>query len=90
MVQAGGPAAINGFLYQILNHLAWFSEIHIGGHIAGHGVQTDAFVVLEPRDGGDARYEGAHTYVVEQYKSRPDGTWSTNAIIDRVLGASGT
>lgn len=85
MVQAGGPAAINGFLFQILNHLAWFADIRIGGKIAGHGLEADAYVVLEPRDGGDARYEGVNSYVVEQYKTRPDGTWSVNAIINDVL-----
>lgn len=85
MVQVGGPAAINGFLFQILNHLAWFTDIRIGGTIAGHGIEADAYVVLEPRDGGDARYEGANSYVVEQYKTRPDGTWSVNTIIDDVL-----
>lgn len=85
MVQAGGPAAINGFLFQILNHLAWFADIRIGGMIAGRSVETDAYVVLEPPDGGDARYEGAGSYIVEQYKARPNGTWSINGIIDGVL-----
>lgn len=85
MVQAGGPAAINGFLYQILNHLAWFADIRISGKIAGHSVAEDVCLVLEPRNGGDARCEGLKTYVVEQYKVRPEGTWSTNSIINDVL-----
>jgi hypothetical protein len=85
MVQAGGPAAINGFLYQILNHLAWLADIRIVGQVAGQRIQGDAYIVLEPSDGGDARCEGSNTYVVEQYKVRPGGTWSVNSIIDGVL-----
>ena len=85
MVQAGGPAAINGFLYQILKHLHWLASARIEGQVSGAGVTGDARIILEPRDGGDARLQGQSVYLVEQYKTRPDGTWSVQSIIDDVL-----
>jgi len=48
MVQLGGPAAINGFLYQILSHLGWLAEIRIKGRILGTDVSEDMCLVLEP------------------------------------------
>ena len=29
MTQAGGPAAINGFLYQILHHIEWVADVSL-------------------------------------------------------------
>lgn len=84
MTQAGGPAAINGFLYQILHHLGWIAEVSLSGTLEGSLV-TDARLVLEPRQGGDARAEAAGVYLVEQYKTRKDGTWSVADIVS-VLG----
>ncbi|WP_447528413.1 HEAT repeat domain-containing protein [Vreelandella sp. TE19] len=80
MTQAGGPAAINGFLYQILHHLAWITEVSLSGTIDGELID-DARLVLEPRNGGDARAEATSLYLVEQYKSRKNGTWSVNDIV---------
>jgi hypothetical protein len=85
MTQAGGPAAINGFLYQILHHLGWIANIKLTGTIVDQAIHGDACLVLEPHDGGDARAETTAAYVVEQYKTRPDGTWSVNALIGDVL-----
>ena len=31
MAQAGGPAAISGFLHQILHHLGWLADIELTG-----------------------------------------------------------
>ncbi|WP_374254136.1 hypothetical protein [Xanthobacter sp.] len=84
MTQAGGPAAINGFLYQILHHLGWIAEVSLSGTLDGSLV-TDARLVLEPRQGGDARAEAGGVYLVEQYKTREDGTWSVTDIVS-VLG----
>lgn len=84
MTQAGGPAAINGFLYQILHHLGWITEVSLSGTLDGSLI-TDARLVLEPRQGGDARAEAAGVYLVEQYKTREDGTWSVAEIV-AVLG----
>lgn len=75
MTQPGGPAAINGFLFQIIHHLGWLTEVSFTGTLAGQQI-GDACLVLEPRIGGDALAELAGTYVVEQYKNRLGGTWS--------------
>lgn len=84
MTQAGGSAAINGFLYQILHHLGWIAEVSLSGTL-DESLVTDARLVLEPRQGGDARAEAAGVYLVEQYKTREDGTWSVADIVS-VLG----
>ena len=80
MTQAGGPAAINGFLYQILHHLGWITEVSLSGTIDG-ALIDDACLVLEPRNGGDARAEATGVYLVEQYKTRKDRTWSVKDIV---------
>ena len=73
MTQAGGPAAINGFLYQILHHIEWVADVRLEG--ADQEVEN-AVLVFEPRNGGDARMEAPDQYLVEQYKTRANGTWS--------------
>ena len=73
MTQAGGPAAINGFLYQILHHIEWIADVRLEG--ANQEIKN-ARLVLEPRNGGDARAEAPDQYLVEQYKTRADGTWA--------------
>ena len=76
MTQAGGPAALNGFLYQILHHLGWMAKIKLAGKPNGDDVK-DACLVLEPQGGGDAIVEAPGLYVVEQYKTRSSGRpWS--------------
>jgi hypothetical protein len=85
MPPPGGPAAINGFLYQILQHLGWIANVKLTGCVVDGVLASDACLVLEPSNGGDARAESAAYFVVEQYKSRRDGTWSVNTIIDEVL-----
>ena len=84
MTQAGGPAAINGFLYQILHHLGWIAEISLSGTL-DESLIENARLVLEPRQGGDARAEGTGIYLVEQYKTREGGTWSVADVVS-VLG----
>ena len=76
MTQVGGPAAINGFLYQILNHLQWLADARLCNENG-----KDALLVLEPRSGGDAHLVGQGKYLAEQYKTRPDGTWSVSDIV---------
>ena len=75
MRQFGGSAAINGFLYQILHHLGWLAEVRLSGTLDGQEVKN-ACLILEPRDGGDARAHASSVYLVEQYKTRTRGTWS--------------
>ena len=81
MTQPGGPAAINGFLYQIVRHLGWLADMTLVGEIGGQGLDDDAYLILEPRHGGDARAEAAGLFLVEQYKTRPHGTWSLADIV---------
>ena len=79
MTQAGGPAAINGFLYQIIHHIGWLADVTLTGKLDGQDIE-DACLVLEPRSGGDARAEASGIYLVEQYKMRKDGTWALSGI----------
>ncbi|TGG91904.1 MAG: hypothetical protein ERJ67_07015 [Aphanocapsa feldmannii 277cV] len=81
MTQPGGPAAINGFLYQILHHLDWLAEFGLNGVLDGEDVK-DGCLVLEPRDGGDAQALGSDLYLVEQYKTRAGGTWSLSDVME--------
>jgi hypothetical protein len=83
MSQVGGPAAINGFLYQIVHHISWLSEVSLSGTLEGEVVR-DALLVLEPSTGGDSRAEGSDIYLVEQYKTRQGGTWSVTDV-EKVL-----
>jgi hypothetical protein len=85
LVQKGGPAALNGFLYQILSHLSWVASVQVSGQVSENTLSGSACIVLEPKDGGDARFESTDQYVAEQYKVRPNRTWSTRALIDDVL-----
>ena len=73
MTQAGGPAAINGFLYQILHHIEWIASVRLEG---ADQEAKNALLVLEPRNGGDAQAETPDQYLVEQYKTRANGTWA--------------
>jgi hypothetical protein len=76
MTQAGGPAAINGFLYQIIRHLGWLADVSLRGALDGAAAGAGMVLVLEPRTGGDARAEAPGFFLVEQYKTRPGGTWA--------------
>ena len=75
MTQAGGPAALNGFLYQILHHLNSMANVRLTGRL-DRKILRDARLTLEPRTGGDARVEAKGLYLVEQYKTRTTRTWS--------------
>lgn len=84
MTQAGGPAAINGFLYQIIHHLGWITKVTLSGTLKGQDIEN-ARLILEPRCGGDARAEISDSYLVEQYKTRTNRTWSLSEITGDVL-----
>ena len=79
MTESGGPAAINGFLYQILHHLGWLADVTLTGVLDGQEIE-DARLVLEPRTGGDAYAETGGLYIVEQYKTRGNDTWALSDI----------
>lgn len=84
MSQLGGPGALNGFLYQILQHIGRLAETRISSSFNGNAIGEDWVAVLEPESGGDAQLFVGE-YVVEQYKVRSGGTWSLSALIDDVL-----
>lgn len=79
MTPSGGPAAINGFLYQIVHHLRWLANVSLTGELDGQRIKH-ALLVLEPQCGGDARVESRGIYIVEQYKTRQANTWSLSDI----------
>ena len=81
MTQSGGPAAINGFLYQILMHLDWLTGVSMSGTLDGHEVKN-GLLILEPRTGGDAQAQASDLFLVEQYKTRAKGTWSLTSLAD--------
>ena len=74
MPLTGGPAALNGFLYQIIQHLGWLSSVTLTGRLRGDDI-SNARLVLEPASGGDAHAEAPTAYIVEQYKTRDTRTW---------------
>ena len=67
-----------------LHHLGWMSSVSLSGTLNGTDI-WDARLVLEPRQGGDARADASGVYLVEQYKTREDGTWAIAEIVS-VLG----
>lgn len=77
MTQLGGPAAINGFLYQMLHHIDLIASVHW----SKRGPNTEQ-IILEPKDGGDALAEELDFLLVEQYKTRSDRTWSVSEVIE--------
>ncbi|MCY4381880.1 MAG: hypothetical protein OXE44_01865 [Nitrospinae bacterium] len=79
MTQSGGSAAINGFLYQILHHIDWLSDVRLLSKLDGQEVK-DACLILEPRSGGDSQAKTSSMYLVEQYKTRAHNTWSLNDV----------
>ena len=74
MPVTGGSAALNGFLYQIIQHLGWLSSVRLSRRLRGDNI-SNARLVLEPASGGDAHAEAPTAYVVEQYKTRDTRTW---------------
>ena len=78
-MQSGGSAAINGFLYQILKHLDWLTNVSMNCVLDGHEMK-DGCLILEPGDGGDAKAQTSSRFLVEQYKTRANRTWSLSAL----------
>ena len=81
MTQSGGSAAINGFLYQMLNHLDWLAEVGLNGVLDGEDLKHGR-LVLEPKYGGDAQAHGSNFYLVEQYKTRAERTWPLSDVTE--------
>lgn len=74
--RSGGPAALGGFLYQMMMHLDWVERLAVS---ADHGALC---LTLEPRGGGDAHIHLTDRRIIEQYKTREGaGTWSMREIV---------
>lgn len=87
-VPAGGPATINGVLYQLLWSLLHVSRAHVIEVSQKHdGAIEKTTLTLEPIGGGGDLVVGtASGKVVEQVKARTDGgTWSLKEIIEDVI-----
>lgn len=76
MSMAGGPAALKGFLYQLLHHIGHLTDARLVVGAPDGDAVTE--LVFEPAGGGDAKLWRGVSLVVEQYKSRK----STFAVSD--------
>lgn len=73
--RSGGPAALGGFLYQLIMHLDWAERLVVLKEQDAHRL------VLEPRGGGDAHIQHQGKRIIEQYKARGGGSWSISEIV---------
>jgi hypothetical protein len=85
----GGPATVNGILYQILWSLLRALKMHVrecDRSSADNSVER-AVLVLEPREGGgDVQERSGRRRVVEQLKAKSGGgTWSLTDLVKEVL-----
>lgn len=82
-VAPGGPAAINGFLYQFLANLAHISRATLNP--SSDDDSSTVVITLEPGAGDASVLDGGHL-LVEQYKTRSSGrTWSLRDVISDVM-----
>lgn len=84
----GGPATINGVLYQLLWGLLQASRARfIGQPAVSAGCIQEVVILLEPAGGGgDLVLDDAKRRSVEQLKARPDGgAWSLREIVEDVI-----
>lgn len=82
-VAPGGPAAINGFLYQFLANLAHISRATLSP--SSDDDSSTVVITLEPGAGDGSVLDGDHL-LIEQYKTRSAGrTWSLKDVISEVL-----
>lgn len=88
-VPRGGPATINGVLYQMIWSLLRTSRLRILDckQAPGGNAIAQAVLVLEPSGGGgDLRLSGPDGVIVEQVKARPGGRpWSLREVVESVL-----
>ena len=69
--QAGGSAAINGMLYQILGCINQAMQIQEINLIEREGELAQATLIIEPVDGGgDLQIETSKNRIVQQWKAK--------------------
>ncbi|MDQ5858119.1 MAG: hypothetical protein M3542_07590, partial [Acidobacteriota bacterium] len=79
MTKPGGPANINGILYQALQSLGWVARFTLSG--TGEGT----LLIAEPK-GGDLEVRYPFQRTISQFKASDKvGTWSLTELIDQVL-----
>jgi hypothetical protein len=83
MVNRGGSAAINGFLYQIIGSLHWATYISLKSRLEGDEL-VEARLILEPQKGGDIQIQGRRRRIVEQWKTG-GSTWSVRRVINEIV-----
>jgi hypothetical protein len=85
----GGPATVNGILYQMLWSMLRALRMHVrecDRSPSDNSVER-AVLILEPREGGgDVQEQVGRRRIVEQLKAKPGGgTWSLTAVVKEVL-----
>lgn len=87
-VHSGGPATINGILYQMLWSLLRTTTLEVNDpsiNSDGDAIEA-ATLILEPSDGGDVRVQGSGLDRVQQLKAKSDqGPWSLRSVVKDVL-----
>ncbi|HYK02226.1 MAG TPA: HEAT repeat domain-containing protein [Thermoanaerobaculia bacterium] len=81
MVPPGGPAALYGFLFQILRTAEWALKIDVH---APEKTTTNVTIIAEP-PGGDVDIRFPTRRLVQQFKVRDEGTWSLAEIVEKTL-----
>jgi hypothetical protein len=85
----GGPATVNGIVYQMLWSLMRALSMHVRecDRSPGDNSVERAVLILEPRGGGgDVQQRAGRRRVVEQLKAKSDGgTWSLTDVVKEVL-----
>lgn len=76
----GGPAAIYGFLFQVLRTAEWALTIDLQ---AREHDETDVTIVAEP-PGGDVDIRFPRSRLVQQFKVR-DGAWSLTDVVEKTF-----
>lgn len=87
-IPPGGPATINGIVYQLLWSLLRASRARVRSASKDEsGNFTGVLLTLEPAGGGgDLVVTDQDEEIVEQLKARPDaGTWSLREVIEGVI-----
>jgi hypothetical protein len=79
----GGPANINGVLYQVLGALDRAAKLTLT--VAGAETDPTRIIIIEPAHGGDLQYVIWKQRHVEQWKARGDArTWSLQSVLNDV------
>jgi len=86
MSPPGGPATINGILFQLLGSLHWAASAVIRPQLTGTPEESVTLILEPSGGGGDLQIQTPNRLRIEQWKTKSDlGTWSLRDIINEVL-----